>query len=226
MHVIVGGCGRLGAEIATRLSGEGEDVVVIDVVGEAFDRLGSAFNGDTLVGDVTDRDSLERAGIDHADGLLAVTRYDNANLMAVEVAKVIYGVRRTVARLFNPEREISYQKLGIRYVSGTTFLAKEFLNELREGTFRHHLAFRHGDIAIVEFRLGDAAHGLTVEALELEGKLRIAAIERGDRIIIPTAQARLERDDLVVAAVRKGVHRRLTPLLQAESRRDEPAPVG
>lgn len=224
MHVIVGGCGRLGAEIAGLLSSEGHDVVVTDVDPLAFDRLGSAFNGETVVGSITDRDVLEQGGVAFADGLLAVTRFDNANLMAVEVATHLYGVERAVARLYNPERESSYQKLGIRYVSGTGFLAKEFLNEFREGTFRHHLAFPYGDVAVIEMRAGEKAHGMTVDELEVEGRLRICAMQRGERISIPAPHQRIEEGDVIVAAARRGVHRQLRGLIEDE-RHPRRAPV-
>lgn len=216
MHVIVGGCGRLGAEIADLMSGDGHDVVVADVDGLAFDRLGSGFNGETVVGSITDRDVLEQAGVASADGLLAVTRFDNANLMAVEIATHLYGVERAVARLYNPERESSYQKLGIRYVSGTGFLAKEFLNELREGTFRHHLAFPYGEVAVVEMRVNEQAHGMTVGDLEIEGRLRVCALHRGERVSIPNEEQRLEEGDLIVAAARRGVHRLVRDLVEDE----------
>lgn len=214
MHIIVGGCGYLGVEVATRLSEDPDnDVVVVDTNPLAFDRLGSGFNGETVVGDITDRDVLERAGIAGADGLIAVTRSDNANLMAVEVANHLYGVPRTVARLFNPEREMSYRKLGVRYVSGTAVLGKLILNEFRRGTFRYHVHLPFGDVAVVEFVIGAAGHGLTVDEVELDGKLRVAAIVRGQRVFIPSAEDRLEHGDLVVAAVRRGVYRRVEHLL-------------
>jgi trk system potassium uptake protein len=72
---------------------------------------------------MTDKDALVRAGIEHTDALIAVSDLDNANLMAVEVAKELFGVRKTVARLFNPEREESYRKMGVHYVSGTRLVA-------------------------------------------------------------------------------------------------------
>jgi trk system potassium uptake protein TrkA len=216
VHIIVGGCGRLGSEIAEHLSQEPDnDVVVVDIDPLAFDRLGSAFNGETVVGDTTDRDVLERAGVAHAHGLVAVTRFDNANLMSVEIAKHLYGVERTVARLFNPERETSYQKLGIRYVSGTGVIAKLILNEFRSDTFRHHVHFPHGEVAVVEMVIGPGGHGMLVETFELDGKVRIAAIVRGARVFIPGDGDRLEHGDLVVAAVRRGAYRRLSHLLQA-----------
>jgi trk system potassium uptake protein len=216
VHIVVGGCGRLGAEIATRFSAEGDDVVVVDIDELAFDRLGSGFNGDTLTGSIIDRDTLEQAGVARADGVIAVTRFDNANLMAVEIASHLYGVRRAVARLFNPEREASYQKLGVRYVSATGFLAKQFMNEFREGTFRQHLSFEHGDVAVVELRLGSAAHGITVGELERDRRLRVCAVERGDRVFIPTPEDRLDEGDNVVASARRGVHRLISDLVVDE----------
>lgn len=224
MHVIVGGCGRLGAEIATRLSTGGDDVVIIDVDELAFDRLGGAFNGETIVGNVTDREILERAGINNADGLTAVTRFDNANLMAVEIAVHLYGVEHAVARLFNPERESSYRKLGVRYVSSTGIQAKQFLNLLREGTFRQHVAFDQGEVEVVELVLGDAADGMLLGDLEIEGKLRVCAIERRDRVFIPDARTRLEAGDLVAASARRGVHRALRDLTVPQGRLRMPSP--
>lgn len=215
VHVIVGGCGRLGAEIATTLSAGGDDVIVIDVDPDAFDRLGAVFNGDVVEGRVTDREVLERAGIDTTDALVAVTRYDNANLMAVEIATHLYGVTRSVARLFNPEREGSYRRLGVRYVSATGLLAKQFLNELRHGTFRHHVRFETGDVEIVEMRV--AERGLTVAALEIRGRLRVAAVQRGDRVSIPGPDDRLEPGDLVVASAVRGTYASVARLIEQDT---------
>lgn len=217
MHVIVGGCGRLGSEIATVLSADGEDVVIIDIDETAFERLGSTFNGETVHGRVTDRETLEQAGIDRADGLVAVTRYDNANLMAVEIATHLYGVKRAVARLFNPEREESYRKLGVRYVSHTSMLAKQFLNEMRSGTFRHHVRFQTGDVDIVEMRAAEPLRGTTVGSFEERGRLRVAAIERGDRVFIPGPDDRFETGDLIVASAVRGTYRRVADRIERDT---------
>lgn len=209
MHVIIGGCGRVGAELADRLSGDEHDVVVLDTSEDAFDRIGGAFNGETLVGDITDKDALLRAGIDRADGLVAVTDLDNANLMAVEIAKELFGVRHTVARLFNPQREESYRKMGVHYVSGTRLVAKAIYNELHAGTFPLHVSFPDGDIEVVELQVGRGGHGVTVAELEAGGKVRVAAFRRGIRIRLPRLDDRLQQGDLVVAAVSKGAFRQL-----------------
>lgn len=215
MHIIIGGCGRLGAEIADQLSRDQDaDVVILDVDPLAFDRLGSAFNGETVVGDCTDRDVLERAGVARADGLIAVTRFDNANLMAVEIATHLYDVPRTIARLFNPEREDVYRKLGVRYVSSTGTIAKLFLNEFRDESFPLHVRFNDSEISLVEIEIDTGGHATTVEDFEIDGLLRVAAVRRGARVFIPDRSDRLERDDIVTAAMKPGAARALTGLVR------------
>ncbi|MEX0591846.1 MAG: TrkA family potassium uptake protein [Nitriliruptoraceae bacterium] len=215
MHIIIGGCGRLGAEIAEQLSVDADtDVVILDTDPMAFDRLGAGFNGETLVGDCTDRDVLEQAGIARADGLIAVTRSDNANLMTVEIATHLYDVPRTIARLFNPEREDVYRKLGVRYVSSTNTIAKLFLNEFRDDAFPLHVSFIDTDVSVVDLEIDTSAHGMDVADFEQDGLLRIAAVRRGARVFIPDASDRLEYDDVITVAMKPGARRGLGSLVR------------
>ena len=209
MHIIIGGCGRVGAELAERLSAEGHDVVIVDAKESSFDRLGGGFNGETVVGDITDKDVLVRAGIQQSDALIAVSDLDNANLMCVQIATELFGVRNTVARLFNPQREASYRKMGVHYVSGTRLVAKAILNEIRAESFAGHIAFEDADIQIVEMRVHREGHGATIAELEAIGGVRVAAFRSGIRVRIPKPDDRVREDDIVVAAVNRSAHRRL-----------------
>jgi trk system potassium uptake protein len=224
MHVIIGGCGRVGAELADRLSDEGHDVVVVDLRESAFNRIGGAFNGETVTGDITDKDALIRAGIERAAALIACTDLDNANLMAVQIASELFGVPRTVARLFNPEREDSYRKMGVHYVSGTRLVAKALANEIRAGVFPLHVAFTDGDVEVVEMKVTRDGHGVTVAELESVGNVRVAAVQRGLRVRIPRLDDRLQQHDLVVAAIRRGAHKRLGTYVGNPIPRPAPAP--
>ena len=215
MHIVIGGCGQLGASIAEELSRDSDtDVVVIDIEQNAFDRLGTAFNGEVIVGDSTDRDILEQAGVQRADGLIAVTRSDNANLMTVESATQLYDVPRTIARLFNPTREEVYRKLGVRYVSSTGTLAKLFLNEFREESYPLHVHFVDSDVVMVDVEIDTGGHAVTIDDFEQDGLLRVAAVRRGARVFIPDRTDRLERDDIVTAAMKPHASRRLAPLVR------------
>ena len=89
MHVIIVGCGRVGSQLAQILSQEGHNVVIIDKKSSAFKRLGTDFNGITIVGVGFDPEILRRAGIERAEALAAVTNGDNSNIMVSEIAKKI-----------------------------------------------------------------------------------------------------------------------------------------
>ncbi|MEX2533481.1 MAG: NAD-binding protein [Nitriliruptoraceae bacterium] len=215
MHIIIGGCGQLGAAIAGQLSRDSEtDIIVIDTSEQSFDALGSTFNGETLVGDLTDRDVLERAGIDGADALIAVTRSDNANLMAVEIATHLYAVPRTIARLFNPTREDVYRKLGVRYISSTAMLAKLFLNEFEEHSYPLHVHFADSEVMMVDVIIATGGHALSVNEFERDGLLRVAAVRRGSRVFIPDGSDRLEQADVVTAAMKPNAAKHLAPLVK------------
>lgn len=119
MKVIILGCGRVAAYLARRLQEEGHQVTVIDNDSTAFDRLGPGFGGDLVVGTGIDEDVLRRAGIEQADAFVAVTNWDNTNVMAAQVAKEIFGVQRVICRIYDPLREEIYRELGLETVCPT-----------------------------------------------------------------------------------------------------------
>ena len=104
MFVIIMGCGRVGARVAQMLTRAGHEVTIMDIQSSAFNRLGSDFKGQTVLGDATDQEVLKRAGIDRADAFLAATQGDNRNIMASQIAKHIFGVDRVVTRIYDPLR--------------------------------------------------------------------------------------------------------------------------
>lgn len=220
MHIIIGGSGQLGSQVAEQLSDDPDlDIVVIDVDARALETLGSAFNGETMVGDITDRDVLEQAGVARADGLLAVTRSDNANLMSVQIAHHLYGVPRAVARLFNPSREQTYRKLGVRYVSATGILSKLFINEFRDSDFPHHVQHAAGDVEVVDLWLGADARGMTVQEIEEVGRLRVASVTRGESVRVARSRDELAAGDTITVAMRRADRRHVKALLANEQER-------
>ncbi len=119
MKVIVLGCGRLGASLARRLVSQGHEVTVIDQDATALTHLGDDFPGRMVVGTGIDEDVLRRAGIEEADAFVAATNWDNTNVMAVQVAREIFGVPRAVCRLYDPLREEFYRSLGLETICPT-----------------------------------------------------------------------------------------------------------
>lgn len=203
MNIVVVGCGRVGSQLATMLSVEGHNVVVIDRDESAFRRLGGTFNGVTLRGLGFDEEVLEEAGIREADAFAAVTNLDNTNLMAAEVARKIFGVKHVVARLYNPIRERTYQQLDLDYVCGTTLVAESLTDKIRSG-HGHHMD-TIDDIEVVEFKASAAVEGKRVSEIEIPRKFRIFTVTRVRASYVPDPDMVLHEGDIVFASVKDEV---------------------
>jgi trk system potassium uptake protein TrkA len=130
MRVVILGCGRTGAYLATLLVAEGHQVTIIDRNRLALNRLGPDFSGKVVIGIGIDEDVLRRAGIEQAEAFIAVTDGDNTNVMAAQVARNIFGVPRVICRIYDPLRVEIYRNLGLEIICPTLWGAmriKEFL---------------------------------------------------------------------------------------------------
>jgi trk system potassium uptake protein TrkA len=132
MKIVIMGCGRVGSALAARLSEEGHEVTVLDVQADSFRRLPSDFKGKKHVGNGIDQDVLARIGVGEADAFIAVTQGDNRNVLATQVAKHIFGVPRTLCRIYDPIREEMYRELGLETISPTIMGANVLYELLRE----------------------------------------------------------------------------------------------
>ena len=87
MYIIVVGCGRVGSDLAGRLSRQGHDVTVIDYVGSSFKHLDPEYRGRTIEAEPLAEDVLKKAGIEQADALAAVTSSDTTNAVVAQIAQ-------------------------------------------------------------------------------------------------------------------------------------------
>lgn len=124
MNVLIVGCGRVGARLAELLDADGHKVTVMDIDSYSFRRLSPTFKGTVLLGNGTDEDSLEKAGIKQAAVFVAVTEGDNRNIMAAQIAREIFKVPRVICRIYDHLRQEVYESLGLETISPTTILAQ------------------------------------------------------------------------------------------------------
>jgi trk system potassium uptake protein TrkA len=129
MKVVILGCGRLGAKLAQMLDSEGDEVTVMDPNSESFARLGPRFRGRTVVGVGIDEDALRRADIEKADAFVALTDGDNTNIMASQIAQIVFKVPRVISQIKDPIREDTYHLLGLDTICPTT-LGAEVMKEV------------------------------------------------------------------------------------------------
>jgi trk system potassium uptake protein len=122
MRIIIVGCGRVGAGLASQLSQDGHEVIVLDVITDAFRHLPPDFPGQALRGDGTDESVLRRAGADGADWFLALTNGDNRNILAAQLAAQTFGIDNVICKVNDPVRAQAYASLGVNTVDRTMMM--------------------------------------------------------------------------------------------------------
>jgi len=200
MYIVISGCGRVGAQLATMLSDDGHNVVVIDANNGSFRRLGTSFNGLTVVGNGFDEQVLEKAGIHEADIFVAVTNLDNANIMAGQVAKKLFDVPRVISRVYYPDREKTYHKLGLETVCGTTLVARRIREWVLGREFVSEVSLDH-NTRLVEIMATPGLAGKRVADIEIPDKFRPSIIIRNEKSLIASADVRIAVGDTIVAAM-------------------------
>lgn len=124
MRVVILGCGRVGAQLANSLDLEGHHVSIVDLSNESLRRrLSPDFRGLVVLGNGIDEDVLRRSGIEQADAFAAVTDDDNTNIMASQLAQLVFGVKKVVCRVYDETRSETYQTLGLRTVAPVALAA-------------------------------------------------------------------------------------------------------
>jgi trk system potassium uptake protein TrkA len=201
MYVIIAGCGRVGAELAKLLSGEGHDVVIIDKSRESFSRLGDTFNGLTMVGNGFDLALLKQVGIEKADAFCAVTNGDNTNLISAQVAKKIFHVPKVFARVYDPQRAHIYAALGLDIISGTMLFSSMLRDKIIESRFSSYL-IESKDLGVIEIEVKNNLVGKTIQDINISGEFIVTAIRRMQGVIIPDPKTVLKNKDTLMGVVK------------------------
>lgn len=132
MKILIMGCGRVGALLATMLDSEGHKVTVLDRDTDSFQKLPTDFHGTALLGNGLDDETLKKAGIEGADVFVAVTQGDNRNVMSAQMAKHIFNVPKVICRIYDPLRRDMYEQLGLVAIGPTTVFAKMLKDEVEK----------------------------------------------------------------------------------------------
>jgi trk system potassium uptake protein TrkA len=133
VNIVILGCGRVGATLATKMDQAGHSVSVIDINSDAFQRLDQRFGGEKIVGNGMDEEVLKRAGIERADAFAAVTNGDNRNIMASQIAKEIFHVNKVICRIYDPLRQSTYNDLGLETFCPTVIGANILFDAFNKG---------------------------------------------------------------------------------------------
>jgi trk system potassium uptake protein TrkA len=218
MYIIVVGCGSLGAGLAKELSIYGHDVVVIDKDSNAFKLLGTEFNGVTILGTGIDEDVLKKAGIGQADVFVAVTNTDSVNVMAAQVAKHIFKIRKVITRIYNPEKGYVYNELGLDTICPNSISIETVKRRIISEDLSSLIQIGSGDAQIIEVNVRSYLVGRDVKSLEIPHKFKAIGIIRGSETLIAYDELRLAEGDKILAVARLDAIETIKDLLLGSER--------
>lgn len=201
MQSIIVGCGRVGVMLAHLLEHDGHQVTVIDKAPAAFRNLGNGFRGRTITGVGFDRDVLRDAGIERADAFAAVTSGDNSNFVAATVARDTFRVPIVCARIYDPQREQIYRRLGIRTISSTAWGAHKIKRMMLNSDLHGTQELGNGEVQVMEARVSGLVAGRRVRDLAYSGEVNVFAVVREGRSFVPTQGVVLQEGDIIHLSV-------------------------
>jgi trk system potassium uptake protein len=208
MNVIVVGCGRVGAELALRLSRRGHDVTVIDHVGSSFSHLDPAYRGRTIEAEPLAEGVLEKAGIRETESLASVTNSDPVNAVVAHVARTVYGVPSVVARNYDPRWRALHEAMGLTSVSSTAWGAQRIEELLERPGLRVVFSAGNGEVELYEVAVPARWAGRTLDALVAGIPCSPVSLTHGGRASLPEPERVLSAGDILhVTATLEGAGR-------------------
>lgn len=216
MRIIIVGLGRMGTELALRLSKKGNQIVVIDRNPETFEKLGKDFTGTTLAGVGFDKDILEQAGIQRSDALVACTASDEANVVVARIAKNIYKVPRVIARSYDNRKGEIYRRLGLRTISTTSWGVTRTMELLTYDRFDPVYEVGNGNTNLLRIDLPVNLVGHQVRELTAPGEIHVSAITRDNQSFLPMMGTVLEDGDILYLMVINSARDKLRSMLGME----------
>ena len=221
MYIVIVGGGKVGFYLAKELVEAGHEVLVIERDPSKAEEIAETLGEIVMHGYGEEAAIQEQAGSGRADLFLAVTGEDEANLVACQVARHRFGVKRIVARINDPKNEEIFLKLGIDVtVSATSVILSQIEQELPVHPLIPLLQLRSG-FEIVEVKIPDEAGvlGDKLGDIELpERSLVWGIVDAEGNPKVATADTVLHQGDEVVAVTLKESEDALRAALTEPSR--------
>ena len=205
MKIVIVGAGEVGTHLAKMLSNEDHDIVLMDEDAEKLQKISNQVDLLTVTGYANSFSDLKETGINKADLLIAVTPYEERNVMACIMAKEL-GAERTIARINNGEYLIDKYKEKLKNIGVDELIypeslaGKEVAISLKQVATRQLIEFAGGKLVLMGVKVRDNAQILNrrlEELTEIAPDVRIVAINRNRSTIIPRGKDTIENGDIV-----------------------------
>ena len=222
MYVVVVGGGKVGLNLARELIRNGQEVTLVEQDRRAYLRIEQELEHAAQYGDGTELWVLERAGIQRADLVVAVTGDDEDNILICQVAKEKYLCERIIARCNNPRNLQHFRLLGIvPAVSATDLILNLIEHEVPGHGLVHLLDLPDEQLEIIEVEVveGAPAAGLRVSDIDLpDGSLIISVLPRGEAGFVPKSDTVIAPGDEVLVVLDPGLEPYITAQFAPDGR--------
>jgi trk system potassium uptake protein len=216
MRVAIAGAGAVGRSIAKELLANGHDVLLIDKDPGSI-KVHSVPRAEWLLADACEISSLDDAGLERCNVVIAATGDDKVNLVVSLLAKTEYGVPRVVARINHPNNEWLFnESWGVDVAVSTPRLMAALVEEaVSVGDLVRLMTFRQSEATLVEMTMASDAPlaGRSVGAIEWPADTALVAILRDGCVIVPSKDDPLEGGDELLFVTSQDVEAELAALL-------------
>ncbi|WP_159641677.1 potassium channel family protein [Erysipelothrix anatis] len=204
MKAIIIGGGQVGSYVAKLLIQNNYEVSIIENREKPLEKIKHDFTEEMLVrGTGSDPDTLERAGINQADVVVAVTGEDQVNLVVATIAKYEYGTKRVIARVNNPRNTWLFnQSMGVDVaVNQADLVSRIVMDEIDMKSLSTLLKINKGKNSIVQMGIqaGSRAANKMIKDLQLPEETVLITLIREDDAIVINGSVELKADDTVIA---------------------------
>ena len=221
MYVLIVGAGKVGWNLARELLGKGHELTVVESDPVRYATVEDELEHAVQYGDATELWVLERAGIQRAELVIAVTGDDEDNILICQVAREKYGVERVIARCNNPRNLQHFELLGIKpAVSATDLILRLIEHEVPQYGPLHLLDLPQERLEIIELEVAadSPAAGQIVKDLGLPDGSLVIAIMREGTGFVPLADSLIEAGDEVLLVLDTGLEERVATRFQSPAR--------
>lgn len=218
MYIVVGGGGKVGYHLGRWLLGAGHELLLIERDRARCAEVERSLGENVLAGDASKPATLKRAGVNRADIVVAATGSDEDNLVICQVAKHLFMVGRTIARVNDPNNEELFRSLGVEGTINSTRLIDGLIEqEVDSANLIPLLTLGDGKLEIVQAEVGkdSGVLGRPVRDLSLSRTCRIVSVIRNGEPEVPDGGTSLKAGDTVVALLPRGDEEAFRRLLAA-----------
>ena len=204
MKIVLVGGGKVGFALCRSLVAEKHDVVLIEQNEAVLNYIVSRFDIMGLLGNGADFAILEQAGVQECDIFIALTEYDEVNMISAVLAKKM-GAKETIVRVRNPEYSNAYFKekniLGFSLIVNPELLAARAISNIID--FPNALSverFAGGRVSLMEFVIKDSSGLCQMPISDFRkkfGNIIVCAMERDHQLMIPSGDVTIQDKDRI-----------------------------